>query len=211
MFRDTGDRPEGRSIDHRPDLAMYAWEDHKYWKLTDAEMETSKLSEERKKHIGRTSYAAMALVVEAKWNHSAAFGFSGSDDFLPTSKGTLAARSHHITHVSEVFRRQHRLHVFSIYVKKCQARLAFGDRAGVAVTEVLDLQTDAGLRFLLDFILIASTKMDSAMLGHNPSAVRATEEELKPMRAFQHSIPAAQKFLADILQNEQEYPIYKVK
>lgn len=108
-------------------------------------METSKLSEERKKRVGRTSYAAMALVVEAKWNHSVAFGFGGPDDFLPTSEGKLAARSQHITHASEVFRRQHRLHVFSIYVKKCQARLAFWDRAGVAVTEVLYLQTDAGL------------------------------------------------------------------
>lgn len=48
------------------------------------------------------------------------------------------------------------------------------------------------------------------MLGHNPFTVRASEEELKPMRSFQHPIPAAQKFLTDILQNEQKHPIYKV-
>lgn len=211
VFRVTGTVFEGDSVDHRPDLAMYAWEDHKYWKPTEDDMKTCKLPEVRKKHIARTSYATMALVVEVKWNDSAAFGFGNTENVLPASEDNLAARAQYITHVSELFRRQHRLHVFSIHVKKCQARLAFWDRAGVAVTEVIDLQTDSGLRSFLEFILVVSTKMDNAMLGYNPSAVRVTDAELKPMRSFQHPIPAIQNFVTDILQNEQEYPIYKVK
>ena len=182
VFCDIGDSTQDEEIHHTPDVVMYPADlEHANTKPTSS---TSRNTSTRR---AETCFAWTVLLLEAKWEKPAAFGFPLADrpdervDLLPGGEAESKALARHVAHVAEVFSRQHRCHVFSIYLNQQAARLLYWDRAGAVVTEPIDISTDQGARQLSEFIYFTSL-MDDAALGYDPSAKLATPAEIKMLR-----------------------------
>lgn len=94
------------------------------------------------------------------------------------------ALGQHIAYVTEIFARQPRVSVFSVYMAGSRARLLPWDRAGCVVTEAFDLREHADL--FCDFLWRFSQSIDRRR-GHDVTVeVASSEEEVR----FRDSITA---------------------
>lgn len=213
VFDGVPDIVQQPTTDGRPYLGMYKKTDGAHWELPKNEVSASaSIVQERQDYAVGTSHGAMKLLVEVAWNTSPAFGFYGNE--LLYQRGwwhVPSARSRLVAHISEIFRHQHRLHVFSISVKRTQARVAFWDRSGAVVTDVLDLETHDGAKALLGFVYTVSCQMDETALGINPLAVLATEQEVQALAQYSDPNATVSEYLKTIADRKTDYPIYKVR
>ncbi|KAH9932213.1 uncharacterized protein B0H18DRAFT_952364 [Fomitopsis serialis] len=81
--------------------------------------------------------------------------------------------------VAKLLGRQHRVHCFTMYVFKGQARVVRWDRAGAIVSTPIDFEKDPSL---LHRVIWRYACMTEAQRGFDPTVRRATEEEVKKMR-----------------------------
>ena len=192
-----------RDAGSAPDIAMYLEQDLDHWTLPETK------NDKKKQWFAHARYGWMGLMVEAKWKSPPAFGFptkSGqAQDFLPDSGAT--ARAQHFKHAAEIFRAQHRTHLFTIYIVQQAARLVYIDRAGMVVSKVMDLKSREGKKQLCEFVYSVTT-MGPARLGYDTSVTVATEDEVLKLSArdnkyFEHC-------KAEMLENREHFPIYSV-
>ncbi|KAH9835412.1 uncharacterized protein C8Q71DRAFT_118720 [Rhodofomes roseus] len=109
-------------------------------------------------------------------------------------------------YVAKLFRRQHRLHVFTLYVFKGQARVIRSDRAGSIVSTAIDFEKDPSL---LHKIIWRYACLTQAQRGFDPSVVRATQEEINAMRSCPTSNDAAKTYRSAAL-DKPGWLVYKI-
>lgn len=213
VFANIGESKEDPIVDHRPDVAMYSTARNS-WQYSVGEKERSKLSHERLSHAAHTRFADMEMLIEAKWNSAGGYSFEAGAPLFPktvTKSPNNQARAQHVKHVAEVFRHQHRHHLFTMYVRKRKARIFYWDRAGVVVSEILDLADDDGARRLLNFVY-RIVDMDDNGRGHDLSVTRVEGTELDKACKYRSQNATAQKYWDDVLKamNTGLFPMYKV-
>ena len=128
--------------------------------------------------------------------------------FLSTA--TLAQRSlgQIAEYVNKISRRQHRLHVYTLYIYAGQARIIRWDRAGAVVSTPFDFEKEP---FLLHRIIWRYAWMTREQRGHDPTAVLATQAEIEEMRACK--CEAHERWIAtarDESLNKRGWPVYKI-
>ncbi|KAH9932228.1 uncharacterized protein B0H18DRAFT_987167 [Fomitopsis serialis] len=99
--------------------------------------------------------------------------------FLPSGSGANEALAQMAEYVAKIFRRQHRLHVFALFIYKGQARVVRWDRAGAIVSTPIDFAEDPSL---LHLVIWRYASMNQEQRGFDPSVVLATEEDIAHMR-----------------------------
>jgi hypothetical protein len=175
------------------------------------EVDTLKSTADRSRHphMARTAFGWMALPVEAKTKKS---GFncdpSKPESLRNFSKEGPPARVQHATQVAEILLRQHRTHVFSVYVHKSCARIFRWDRAGVIATEPINLVLEP--EKLLNFIH-RFAKLSRAGMGFDTSARLAEKTDVDALRKYLEATDNTDEknSIEDILKDLQNYPLYK--
>lgn len=110
-------------------------------------------------------------------------------------------------YVAKLFRRQHRTHVFTLYVFKGQARVIRSDRAGSIVSTAIDFEEDPSL---LHKVIWRYASMTQAQRGFDPSVVRATKEEIEAMKSCPTRNEAAMTYRSAAL-DKPGWLVYKIK
>lgn len=171
----------------------------------------SKADPSRHPHMARTAFGWAALPVEAKTKNS---GFNCNpktpESLRNLSKEGPPARVQHATQVAEILLRQHRTHVFSIYVYRNCARIFRWDRAGVMVTNPINLVQEP--EKLLNFVH-RFAKLSHAQMGYDTSAELAKEPDIEALRKYKEATDNTdeKKNIEEILKDLMNYPLYKVR
>lgn len=218
LFADVAEFYESKDQNCRPDLAMYPTEKYKPKAALAYVLDEDRLKKwtksSRCEFMARVSWAWMVIPLEVK-RSSGTPGYlmqpAGVDQpFLRVTEPGQLARGQHSKAIAEILQRQHRTHVFSIYIYRQYARLLRWDRTGVIITDVLDLLKD-GLK-LLNFVYRAMT-MTRAQLGFDSTVDFATDNEIDEIQKFKDEVENAylREYLEDMLQDTSNYPIYKVR
>ncbi|KAH9932217.1 uncharacterized protein B0H18DRAFT_952367 [Fomitopsis serialis] len=109
--------------------------------------------------------------------------------------------------VAKIFRRQHRLHVFSVFICKGQARVIRWDRAGAIVSTPIDFREDPSL---LHKVIWRYACMTQEQRGFDPTVVRATKKEITGMWGCN-----APNGWADLCRHaalgQPGWPVYKIR
>jgi hypothetical protein len=170
--------------------------------------ERSKAREDRLPHIARTAWAWIGVPLEAKVKNSAFFFKMKEPRTLRNfSREGRKARVQHATQIAEIFLRQHRTHIFSLYVYRRYARILRWDRAGILVTEPIDIVLEP--HKLLTFVYRYANLSREAK-GYDTSATLASDEEIKILNDY---IPAniwEGRVVTQMKRNNTFDPIYKV-
>lgn len=187
-----------------PDIAVYPEAQEELWRV--------KPSKGTKFWRGHVYWGWMALMIEAKLNAPPAFGFPSKDSkkqpsFLPSSGAE--ARAQHFKHAAEIFRAQHRHHLFSIYVVKQGVRLVYFDRAGMVVSKPIDLSVPDGKRTLCEFLWLV-TSIGEIRLGYDTSAKLASDEDINRIPGIVLEHEYLSKWRNEMILEKDRFPIYKV-
>jgi hypothetical protein len=170
--------------------------------------ERFKAHEDRLPHIARTAWAWIGMPLEAKVKDSAfLFDMKKPRALRNLIREGMKARVQHATQVAEVFLRQHRTHVFSLYVYRRFARILRWDRAGILVTEPIDIVLEP--HKLLTFVHRYANISREAK-GYDTSVKLASEEEVKILQAYSSSNPDQQRLVDHMKRDRKFDPIYKV-
>lgn len=127
---------------------------------------------------------------------------------LPSGDAAQQSLGQIAEYVAKVFRRQHRLHFFTLYIYAGQARIIRWDRAGAIISTPFDFTKDP---ILLYRVIWRYACMTHVQRGYDPSAVLATKEEIEEMRTFQckpHETVLAQA--RDNALDKPGWPVYKI-
>ncbi|EPS95907.1 hypothetical protein FOMPIDRAFT_100056 [Fomitopsis schrenkii] len=127
---------------------------------------------------------------------------------LPTGNAAQQSLGQIAEYVAKAFRRQHRLHFFTLYVFAGQARIIRWDHAGAIISTPFDFAQDPALLYQVIWRYASMTRVQR---GYDPSAVLATKEEIEEMRAFQ--CKPHESWLARARDNALDkpgWPVYKV-
>ena len=125
-----------------------------------------------------------------------------------TATERIKSRVQFIQFATELLSRQHRTHLFTIYIFKAKARLFRWDRAGVVVTKLVDLTKEP--RWLVNFIARFAAMTDEQQ-GYDTTAQLATKAEVDLMRACSGLNATAKRLLEEATADESAYPIFKVR
>ena len=201
----------GTESDFCPDLALYPNDEQAKQAYEFPHVERSTADAARKPHLAYTAWAWMGLPVEVKVKDSA-FKF---DAKKPTALRNLsgkgpAARVQHAGQVAEIFLRQQRTHVFSVYVLRSRVRLLRWDRTGILVTEWFDAVAEP--EKLLDFIYRIG-RVSEQQFGYDGSAERASEHDMRVLQDYAGTVKNEweQSMLEEMLNDVVHYPILKVR
>jgi hypothetical protein len=192
----------------RPDLGIYS-QVPEAAKAYAYDLAKSTVAEARRPYVARTAWAWLASFVEVKTKSSAGFNFDprSPSDLLSRNSDADKARVQHATYAAEILLRQHRTHVFTIYISRRYVRLFRWDRAGIICTEPIDFDKEP--EKLLNFVYRLA-KLSSSSLGYGTSATLAKPDDISFFKAYQPLNGAEEALKQDILDNQVYYPIYKV-
>lgn len=214
-FKDVADWAESGHIDIKPDMVMYfddiedavnAYSIPPENEQTPSERR-SKISPKRMPYRGRCAWAWMKLFIEVKrTERTSGFKFT-SPGFLNDGIDAELSRAQIAKYSSEIQLRQHRTHLFSLFICGMYARILRWDRTGAIVSEVIDLKKD--WKVLYTFIYRFS-KMSPSKQGYDTTAELATEDEIKKLRAYSSPNPSLMSFRDHMLYDLEGYPVYKV-
>ncbi|KAH9835418.1 uncharacterized protein C8Q71DRAFT_119192 [Rhodofomes roseus] len=127
--------------------------------------------------------------------------------FTRPGKGATKALAQMAQYAAKLFRRQHRLHLFTLFVFQGQARVIRWDRAGAIVSTPIDFKKEPSL---LHQVIWRYASMDQVGRGFDPTVVRATDDEVAAMRRCEG--PAAWVNQArDNALGQPGWPVYKIK
>ena len=164
--------------------------------------------------MARTAWAWMVLPIEVKVSDPGfQFDLDRPENIRDLNVYGPKGRAQHAMQVAEVMLRQHRTHVFSLYIYRNFARIFLWDRAGILVSTPFDFVQRPEL--LLNFVYRFS-RLSRALKGYDTSAKLATKEEIKILRDFLKSKrepkdEAEWKAAKSMLEKKLVYPIYKVR
>lgn len=218
--------------DFLPDIALYPrGGDAERAYTRSMKEEESDADPRRLPYMARTAWAWITLPVEVKVQKAGYdFNLNHPDAIRIRTKDADKARVQFAQYVAEIFLRQHRTHVFSLYIYRKYARIFRWDRSGILVTEPIDFVQNP--RQLLNFVY-RFAHLSPAQKGYDTSAKLATEDELKILKGFMDSRSPDPKIRGskDMPQDKQQaqveqeehkvveaiwakrlvYPIYKVR
>ncbi|KAH9835398.1 uncharacterized protein C8Q71DRAFT_859028 [Rhodofomes roseus] len=109
-------------------------------------------------------------------------------------------------YIAKLLRRQHRLHIFTLYVFKGQVRVLRSDRAGTIVSTPVNFEADPSL---LHKVLWRYACMNQVERGFDPTVTRATVEEIEAMRSCPAMNNAAGAY-RDAALDQPGWPVYKI-
>ncbi|KZT68400.1 hypothetical protein DAEQUDRAFT_738784 [Daedalea quercina L-15889] len=125
--------------------------------------------------------------------------------FVRSGSGATQCLGQLVEYVSKVFRRQHRLHCFTLLVFKGQARVIRWDRAGAIVSTAINFVKD---QCLLHKVIWRYACMSQEQRGFDPSVVRASMEDIEAMRAYQTLLqPLTDDMLPDSEPSDERRPL----
>ncbi|KAI0347527.1 hypothetical protein BDW22DRAFT_536266 [Trametopsis cervina] len=208
-FKDCAEWREGQVHDGKPDIVAYP-KDIIAAKNAYKHKGNTTVKDSRKQYRARMAYAWVELVIEAKYkNTDAAFGFGSDKHFLRDSLVGKEARAQLIRYATEIMHRQHRMHLYMVCITRSHARLLRWDRAGVLVSESIDLA--AHPEQLLDFIH-RFAQMTPEQRGRDPTAILVEEgsDEFRRVKQFKGATRWARKCLKESFDDTVNFPIYKI-
>ena len=126
-----------------------------------------------------------------------------SPGFLNNGIDARLSRARIAKYSSEIQLRQHRTHLFSLYICGTYARILRWDRTGAIVSEVIDLKKDWKVLYT---VIYRFSKMSPSEQGYDTTAELATEDEVKKLRAYSSPNTSLISFCDHMLQDLQEYP-----
>ena len=160
----------------------------------------------------RTAWGWMTTAVEVKHDASKSAFYFGEHKrgLLRDTKDGRYAQVQFSKYAAQILCRQHRVFTFLIYVSGTKARLTRWDRTGCVVSSPIDLKKEP--MKLLYFVYLLGL-MSPAELGYDDTAVLATDEEIRSLRAMSHANEYAKERSKEILKPEtiMFHPIYKVR
>lgn len=135
------------------------------------------------------------------------FGFQPSKPLLRRAKNAPAVRSEYATYASEMMLRQHRTHVYTIYIAGQWARIFRWDRNGAIISQPIDMKKN--LKQLLN-VIYRLAAADPKTQGFDPTASLVGEAEIERLRMYVPSNRYLEEYKNMILDNMDESPIFKV-
>ena len=127
--------------------------------------------------------------------------------FIRSGIGAEISLGQMADYVSKIFRRQHRTHIFSLFVFQGQARIIRWDRAGAIVSTVIDFEQNPSL---LHKVIWRYAHMSQVQRGFDDTVVPATKAELNKMRNCHASDDWIAQRRNDAL-GQRGWPVYKIK
>ena len=127
--------------------------------------------------------------------------------FMRSGIGAEASLGQMADYVSKIFRRQHRTHIFSLFVFQGQARIIRWDRAGAIVSTVIDFEQNPSL---LHKVIWRYAHMNQVQRGFDSTAVPATKAEINKMRNCRAPDSWIAQRRNDAL-DQRGWPVYKIK
>ncbi|KAI0727750.1 hypothetical protein C8Q72DRAFT_781077 [Fomitopsis betulina] len=172
-------------------------------------------------HNAHTRWAWISLLAESKAKAPASGHPEGSTvtgeagetqeksqpkPFVRSGVGAEGSLGQMAEYVAKIFRRQHRTHLFTLFVFQGQARVIRWDRAGAIVSTVIDFEQQPTL---LHEIIWRYAHMSQAQRGFDTTAVLASKEEVDAMR----TCAAPDEWIAQRLNSaldQRGWPVYKL-
>ena len=195
-------------MDLRPDLVVYRTDLKAAQDAYKCELQKkSAVSKSRQPYMAKCAWSWMKLFVEVKRTEATSgFKFT-SGGFLNTSDEGNLSRAQVAKYASEIMLRQHRTHLFSLFICGMSARILRWDRAGCIVTDAINLKTD--WKKLYNFIYrFAMFSPDQE--GYDTTAKLADEADIAKLRAYTSPNRVLMSCRDHMLRDLNEDPIYKV-
>ncbi|KAI0801496.1 hypothetical protein C8Q74DRAFT_1242404 [Fomes fomentarius] len=181
----------------RPDLGIYP--------------RTERTSLLPRQSDARVIWASAEVLVEVKHDlKHAPFSsrYTPRSSFLPSGRERCLSRGQLVEYAAEVFARQHRDALFVILFLRDCARLVRFDRAGALVSEEFDYVARPEI---LGSFLYRLSKMSMEDRGHDPTAVRASEDEEVVFRTLHERYPEESAVGRGLRNAATEgWPVYKL-
>lgn len=239
LVKDTGERPEDGFEDYKPDLSVFSKNYREFLTVSteqkvklaiqasedESKAQTAKL---RQKWRSQNRFAYLLSLVEVKLNRSAdPFGKSSGQKqrqtdnlFLHLSGNSQSSRAQMIKYAVGVMVRQHRTHLFTVFITRDKARLMRWDRCGAVVSTEFDYLKEP--KWLLNFFRRLAL-LSPAMQGYDTSVQPATEEQISELDAFICHVDTQtntegtldndylKKFLKEMNEDRPTWPIMQVR
>ncbi|EKM52418.1 uncharacterized protein PHACADRAFT_198473 [Phanerochaete carnosa HHB-10118-sp] len=215
VFKIVADVPESGDVDMRPDVASYySGTGHKLSTQAYKHKTSGKSTD-----VARCAWAWMLSFIEVKpTSKEAGFWFppdhspwtGPSMPLLVDDEKALGSRAQFFKYATELMVRQHRTHLFAVYVAGSWARLFRFDRAGCIVTEPISLLHD-GLSFQnFHFRLLRSSR---EVQGYDTTVKLANSADIKILKANEPDNEHLKKHWQTLTneENYRRYPVYKVE
>ncbi|KAH9912204.1 uncharacterized protein BXZ73DRAFT_107573 [Epithele typhae] len=154
--------------------------------------QTPTRAETMKEFIGATSYADIVVPIQVKTSHDhAAFRFQSHTGGVARRYSEKGCQSlEQITeYCSAILGRQHRTHLYAVYIRRDKARLLFVDRERCYVSEQFVYGTREDQTLHRFFWRLA--RMDRQQLGFDPSVILADREDEKRLLAHARGMKTA--------------------
>ena len=200
----------GTDSDRAPDLALYP-KGNVSRKAMDAyrvDPKESSASAARKPWLARTAWPWIMLPIQVKVKRP---GFVFEEDpriLRNLARGGDEARSQHATQAAEIFLRQHRTHVFSLYIYRDRARIFRWDRAGILVTGAFNIAKEP--QKLLNFFYRLG-RLSRKQLGFSTSAKVAKARDIEYLETYTSDNKDEKELIKEIYDKQDKFPIYKVR
>ena len=162
-----------------------------------------------KPYVARCAYQWMVTAVVVKRaGAESGFGFAPDEPLLRTGDQAETVRIRFEKSAGEIMLRQHRTHLYTIFIAGWYARLFRWDRNGAVVSHPIDIRTD--WKQLFNFIYRLA-RASPAIQGFDPTVTLATAAEVAKLRAHEAGNEHLEEHKKLILENIDDYPIYKVR
>ena len=148
-------------------------------------------------------------IIEIKTRRTPAYNFEPQNPYKLINSNFDAdeARVQNATYTAEIFLRQHRTHVFTVYIYRQFFRLFRWDHADILYSEPINFVEEP--EKLCTFVYLLATA-SPANVGYDPSAILASEKEIEHLRVYTPRNDAENELKQDILKDTTYHPIYKV-
>lgn len=212
-FKIVANHPESSDVDFKSDMALYSTD-------SAAQEAYSRDVENESPDVARCAWAWMLCPIEVKCgDEDAGYGFDVPVSPGPGKKRTIPflretpksreARAQFVKYCVEIMLRQHRTHVFAIYIADSSARFFRFDRAGCIASKPINMRDD-----FMHFrnLLFRLVNLPPAELGFDDTVMLADAAALRALRAHRPKAPKILKqYYNDYFNSDTiRYPIYKV-
>ena len=227
VCKDVADWPDPSLVDtRRGDLSLFftmSEDDEEisdYWEDDQFEPGPS-CHRARKKHAARNRFAFVAVPAEVKLDKNG-FGATSKDPLLPDNDDARQTRGQICDYAAEIILRQHRIHLFVVYVYRTTARIIRFDSAGAVITHPIDLKQQLEKFFEFFWRL---RKASDVKVGLDPTATmvfREPNEDHPDLKVLDDAIsekaiaklaktqPRTAKYIAAAFRGTL-WPIYKLE
>lgn len=213
LAKDIANWPEDGNERRKVDCGIYRASDYRAYTLT--EKEKKEKLDECYEFAARNSFTHLVLPCEFKIDEDAEGFGTGPELHLPQGKSAQKTRGQIVEYAAELMARQHRTHLYLVYIYRDYARLFYFDHVSTVMSERFDY-----VRYpanLLEFFYRIGS-MSFAELGYDPTITLATTEEIDMMRKCASALDPSdyrKAYIDHAMQNALDYgdkakwPIYK--